>query len=193
MREFDNNGLRLAEYQAKLFEESISYFECSTKVFLRRFYYSDLLNTLDKNESSISLEVSEGLDSIELQFGSSNYGKVKWDPNVLFWIGYIYRYVSYTRDVETKFLMKLFKPEKIKDLYYTYHTQSNEWVVENLLTSKNLNESIFDKNYRLKQALKKIHKLQNELSIILNTLRIAPTYTENYFAYCTKALSIDLI
>ncbi len=43
----------------------------------RRFYYSDLLNTLDKNESSISLEVSEGLDSIELQFGSSNYGNVK--------------------------------------------------------------------------------------------------------------------
>lgn len=58
-----------------------------------------------------------------------------------------------------KFLMKLFKPEKLKDLYYTYHTQSNEWVVENLLTLKNLNESIFDKNYRLKQALKKIHKL----------------------------------
>lgn len=55
--------------------------------------------------------------------------------------------------------MKLFKPEKLKDLYYTYHTQSNEWVVENLLTLKNLNESIFDKNYRLKQALKKIHKL----------------------------------
>lgn len=31
--------------------------------------------------------------------------------------------------------------------------------VENLLTLKKLNESIFDKNYRLKQALKKIHKL----------------------------------
>ena len=39
MRELDTNGLRLCEYQGKLFEESASRFPCSTKVFLRRFYY----------------------------------------------------------------------------------------------------------------------------------------------------------
>ena len=48
MRNFDHNGLLLAEYQGKLFEESASRFPCSTKVFLRRFYYSKLLEKLDK-------------------------------------------------------------------------------------------------------------------------------------------------
>ena len=48
MRELDTNGLRLCEYQGKLFEESASRFPCSTKVFLRRFYYSKLLETLKK-------------------------------------------------------------------------------------------------------------------------------------------------
>lgn len=30
MREFDLNGLRLEEYQAKLFEQSVTYFNCSS-------------------------------------------------------------------------------------------------------------------------------------------------------------------
>ena len=51
MREFDLNGLRLAEYQAQLFEYSAEHLECSSAVFLRRFLHSDLLKILDLNES----------------------------------------------------------------------------------------------------------------------------------------------
>ena len=50
MKKFDLNGLRLAEYQGKLFEDSINRFECSSSVFIRRFLHSDLLKKLDKNE-----------------------------------------------------------------------------------------------------------------------------------------------
>ncbi len=50
MREFDTNGLRLAEYQGRLFELSRD-LDCSTAIFLRRFRNSDLLMKLDKNES----------------------------------------------------------------------------------------------------------------------------------------------
>ena len=58
MREFDLNGLRLAEYQAKLFERSTKLLDCSTAVFLRRFLHSDLLKLIDKNDSSrISLPI----------------------------------------------------------------------------------------------------------------------------------------
>ncbi|MCI1244520.1 MAG: hypothetical protein LKG11_00970 [Bacilli bacterium] len=157
MREFDANGLRLAEFQGRLFEKSADVFDCSTKVFLRRFFYSDLLKAIDKNDSVLlSLDPLEGLGEIESQFGKSDYGKTKWNPNVLFWIGYLYRYISYTRETETKFIMRLFPPDKLKDVYYAYHTQSNEWVVENLLSLAKVHESVFDKNFRLKEAIGRI-------------------------------------
>ena len=105
MRILDTNGLRLCEFQAKLFEASVDRFDCSTSIFFRRFYYSNLLAILDKNNSSLlSLDVSEGLDEIERQFGKSDYGNEKISKEILFWVGYMYRYISYTRNINTQFL-----------------------------------------------------------------------------------------
>ena len=119
MKKFDLNGLRLAEYQGKLFEDSINRFECSSSVFIRRFLHSDLLKKLDKNESSLlSLDVKEGLDNIENQFGVSKYGSVKASKEVMFWIGYMYRYISYTRETRTQFLFKIFNYKQMMKLYY---------------------------------------------------------------------------
>lgn len=98
MRDFDHNGLLLAEYQGKLFEKS-NELNCSTGVFMRRFLHSDLLKKLDTNKTSyLSLDVSEGLNSILEQFGDSDYGKEKYSKSALFWMGYMYRYISYTRE-----------------------------------------------------------------------------------------------
>ena len=111
-REFDHNGLLLAEYQAKIFEKSVSKFTCSSPIFLRRFVKSDLLNRLDENESSlIDMNVNMALQDIENQFGKSNYGKIKYSEEIMFWMGYIYRYISYTRDISTKIIFKYFKPK----------------------------------------------------------------------------------
>ena len=156
MRTLDTNGLRLCEFQAKLFEASVDRFDCSTSIFLRRFYYSNLLSILDKNNSSLlSLDVSEGLDEIEKQFGESDYGNEKISKEILFWVGYIYRYISYTRNINTQFLFKTFSYKKLFELYQVYHTQDPEWCVKSLLELYNLNENYFDSNYRLKQAMKK--------------------------------------
>ena len=157
MREFDLNGLRLAEYQAQLFEYSTEHLECSSAVFLRRFLHSDLLKILDLNESSrLSLDVKEGIEKIEEQYGPSKYGKIKFSKESLFWMGYFYRYLSYTRNIETPILFKIFDYNKINELYYTYHTQSMEWCVESILELYNLNENVFDKNWRLKEEMKKV-------------------------------------
>lgn len=156
MKKFDLNGLRLAEYQGKLFEDSINRFECSSSVFIRRFLHSDLLKKLDKNESSLlSLDVKEGLDNIEDQFGVSTYGSVKASKEVMFWIGYMYRYISYTRETRTQFLFKIFNYKQMMKLYYVYHTQDPEWCIKSLLELNKLDENIFDNNYRLKIAIKK--------------------------------------
>lgn len=154
MREMDHSGLLLAEYQGKLFEKS-SELSCSTGIFMRRFLYSDILEKLDTNTpSALSMDVNEGLRSITEQFGTSNYGKKKYSKSALFWIGYMYRYISYTRDVSTKYLMNLFSYEKMNELYYTYHTQDPEWCVRSLLEVHGLTEEALDKNARLKKIIK---------------------------------------
>lgn len=160
MRKFDNNGLRLAEYQGKLFEESHDFFECSTSIFMRRFLYSDLLRKMDKNDSSLLLlDPIFGLESIKEQFGESSYGKIKQNKEALFWVGYLYRYISYTRNVSTRFLMKTFDYKKLFELYYVYHTQDLEWCVENILELYGYNENLFDPNWRFKEILRKNNEL----------------------------------
>lgn len=155
MKEFDHNGLLLAEYQGKLFERSYGS-NCSTGIFLRRFLYSDLLKELDNgNPAVMSLDVEEGMDSISEQFGDSVYGKEKYSPAALFWIGYMYRYISYTREQSTKFVMRLFPYTQMNDVYYTYHTQDPEWCIRNLLELNGLTENEFDNNYRLKQIIRR--------------------------------------
>lgn len=158
MREFDHNGLLLAEYQGKLFEKS-SELNCSTGIFMRRFLHSNLLIELDANNSAtLCLDENEGINSILEQFGDSNYGKLKYSKNSLFWIGYMYRYISYTREQSTKFIMKIFNYKQMNDVYYSFHTQDPEWCIKGLLEINGLSEKIFDKNFRLKQIIKEKDK-----------------------------------
>ena len=153
MREFDHDGLLLAEYQGKLFEKSAE-LGCSTAVFLRRFLHSDLVKKMDMNDAvSLSLDVNEGILSIQNQFGDSDYGKTKYSKSALFWIGYIYRYLSYTRGVTTKFVMNLFPYKQLNDVYYSFHTQDPEWCVNSLLEMNNLSEEVFNNNLRLKKIM----------------------------------------
>lgn len=154
MKAFDHKGLLLAEHQGKLFEKSAE-LDCSTAVFLRRFFHSDYLKKLDQNEvASLSLDVNEAIASIENQFGASTYGKTKFAKSALFWIGYMYRYISYTRQVSTKFVMRLFPYQQLNDVYYSFHTQDSEWCVRSLLEMNGKSEDIFNPNKRLETVMR---------------------------------------
>lgn len=161
MRDFDHNGLLLAEYQGKLFEKSAE-LDCSTGIFIRRYLHSDLLEEQDKNNPAlVSLSVAEGIDSITRQFGPTDYGKIKFSREALFWIGYMYRYISYTRGESTNFVAKLFSYKQMNDLYFSYHTQDPEWCIRSLLELNGLTEDVFDKNLRLKEIMRKRNYLQS--------------------------------
>ena len=155
MKKFDHEGLLLCEYQGKLFEKSYD-LECSSAIFMRRFLHSNLLKKLDENNTSLlSLDADEGIRDISEQFGESDYGKIKYSKSALFWIGYMYRYISYTREETTKFVMKLFGYKQMNELYFTYHTQDPERCIQNLLELNGLTEDVFDRNYRLKEIMRK--------------------------------------
>lgn len=154
MKNFDHNGLLLAEYQGKLFEKSTE-LDCSTGIFLRRFLHSDLLEKLDTNQPSlVSLDVNDGINSILEQFGNTDYGKEKYSGSSMFWMGYMYRYISYTREIRTRFLMELLDYRQMNDVYYSFHTQDPEWCIQSLLEINHLTERVFDNNYRLKKIIR---------------------------------------
>ena len=154
MKKFDQTGLLLAEYQGKLFEASEK-LSCSSPIFIRRFLHSELLESLDKNDASlVTLDVTEGIRSIMNQFGDSKYGKEKYSKGSLFWMGYMYRYIAYTREQSTKYIMQLFKHKQMDSVYYSYHTQDPEWCVKSLLDLNNISEDFFDNNRRLKEIIK---------------------------------------
>ena len=153
MKEFDHEGLLLAEYQGKLFEKSTE-LKCSTPVFPRRFLHSDFLKKMDKNDvTSLTLDVNEGILNIENQFGESDYGKIRFSKSAMFWIGYMYRYLSYTRGATTKFLMNLFPYTQLNDVYFSFHTQDPEWCTQNLLEMNGQSEDVFNNNLRLKKVI----------------------------------------
>ena len=114
-----------------------------------------MVRELDKGYSAlVSLDVNEGMQSIIDQFGYTSYGKDKYSKSALFWMGYMYRYISYTREQATSFVMNLFKHKQMNEVFYVYHTQDPEWCIKSLLDINNLDENIFDNNYRLKMIIK---------------------------------------
>ena len=71
----------------------------------------------------------------------------------------MYRYISYTRDISTKKLLTVFEPKEVIKYYYVFHTQSEEWVIQELLELKGLDESFFDKNASIKKKLFERYKM----------------------------------
>lgn len=161
MREFDHNGRLLAKYQAKIFEKSIGECGCSSPIFLRRFKQSQVASKIDLSKSSLlTLEPVVALRLINEEFKENDYGQIKYQADEMFWMGYIYRYICYTRDCSTRFIFNLIPPNELKRMYYVYHTQSEEYVVRSILEIKNLDEDIFDKNKRVKSFLLKLRSFK---------------------------------
>ena len=96
MREMDNYGLKLCKFQAEVFQKSIDEMDCSSRIFVRRFMLSDLAKRMDKDGFLFdAIDVIDALREINSQFGTSDYGTVKYRKEELYWTGYIYRYWSY--------------------------------------------------------------------------------------------------
>ena len=111
----------------------------------------------------IPYTIDEALDSIEKEGGKTEYGSVKYDNDAMFWMGYMYRYIAFTRETATNLLFDLFSPELLNKAYEAFHTQDVEWCVRSLLEMKGFCENIFDPNWRLLQAIKK-HRQKTKIN-----------------------------
>lgn len=154
MKKMDQNSLLCAQYQARIFEGSLTRFSCSSKVFLRRFINSDYAkDVLDRNENWIlSFRLEDCYLAIEEQYGQSSYGKQRYGAEELYWLGYITRCLCYMLGISTKMANDYFPFAEIISHYEAYHTQSVAWVISSLMQEKGLTEEDFDPYARFKKA-----------------------------------------
>lgn len=152
MRDMDKDGLILCELQAKAFELSATYMTCSSRIFIRRYMNSNVVKTLDNGEILQSnLDEKDILAQINEEYGVSEYGKIKYQKNELYWIGYIYRYYTYVHDISSKKAYKEVKPDELKNLFLPYHTLSPMQAIERIIESKdaNIDETELERQYRV--------------------------------------------
>jgi len=141
MRDMDSYGLKLCEFQAKLFEKSIDKTECSSPIFLRRYMNSDLAMRMDKEGFLFeSIDDNGAFLEIESEFGKSTYGKKKYGVDEMYWMGYIYRYWAYIKNISSKRLYHIIGPEEMKKLYFPYHSLDPKKAIERIEEAKGLND-----------------------------------------------------
>lgn len=139
MKKIDKDGLLLCELQAKTFEMSIDATKVSSEIFIRRFMNSQISKSIDSCEIlQTNMQAKDILERIEEQYGKSNYGSKRYTKNELYWIGYIYRYFSYTYEKSSVQIYKIVKPKELRALFLPYHTLDSSQAIERILEAKNL-------------------------------------------------------
>jgi len=158
MKKIDKDGLSLCNLQGNLFVYSVENTLCSSEIFMRRFMTSDISKEFDSlSILDDSLTIKEIINEIDEEYGKTSYGKVKYEKEVMFWIGYIYRYFAYTYDLSSKYVYKLIKPKELNELYYVYHTFDPSVAIERILEEKKLSFEIDNQNKRLLKMLRIMH------------------------------------
>ena len=151
MKDFDEYGLKLCQYQGKLFSMSTEEVKCSSPIFLRRFMYSKAAKRMDGEGFLLEMTGQQDLmEEITTEFGESNYGQTKYKKEELYWMGYIYRYWCYVYEIASKKLYKMMKPEELRKLYYPYHSLDPSQAIERIMEAKKLREEDYtEKGVRL--------------------------------------------
>ena len=136
MKSMDSYGLKICAFQAALFERSVYELDCSSKIFIRRFMYSELASRIDSDGYYFDATgIEDAFDELEQQYGATRYGQQKYGAEEMHWMGYIYRYWAYTYEKSSKHLFKYIKPEKLRSLYYPYHSLDPAQAIERILES----------------------------------------------------------
>lgn len=138
-REMDQLGLLLCDVQGKIFEQSVTSEECSSNIFIRRFMNSKFVSRMDNltfiNES---MTIEEIFEEIDMEYGKTSYGKIKFSINEMYWIGYIYRYLCYVYQIDSKNAYKIIKGTEFRYLFFAYHSLDPMNAIDRILEAKSI-------------------------------------------------------
>lgn len=160
MKKVDKDGLLLCDLQGRAFELSVDKTSVSSEIFIRRFMNSRMVKMIDSNDIlQLNMQPKDMIQLIEEEYGRSTYGSLKYSKNELYWIGYLYRYFSYTYELSALRVYKIIKPKELRGLFLAYHTLSPEQAIERILEAKGM---ILKETNDLNMQYEIFKKIRNE-------------------------------
>ena len=143
-----NNKLfyKAAEYQGELFKKSVSRFKCSSYYFMWRILTGKTIIFLDNDPTSFStLNNDYVLDLLLYEYPSVNEKEgEKINQKILYWIGFMYRFLCGTYNYTSSYAFKMIKPSEMVELYNSLHTQSPEYAADFIKTTYDNIDKEFD-------------------------------------------------
>ena len=159
MRKINKDGLLLCELQAKTFEISIDMTSTSSEIFIRRFMNSQVAKIIDNGAVlETNMQSKDILDRVEEQYGTSEYGSVKYTHNEMYWIGYLYRYFSFTYDLSSMKVYKIVKPKELRGSFLPYHTMDPAQAIQRILEAKGM---LLDDEAEVKRQYEIFRRIRN--------------------------------
>lgn len=141
MKEIDTIGLKQAEFLGSIFEKTFSLSKLSSANFIRKFMFSDYELLFSKNSIMFEIRTEEQIIKEIDNTTIDNRKGIKYNPDSLFWIGYIYAYWSYTYSKRINEIYRWFKPEELNKLYFAYHTFDPAFAISRMMEAKGLKEN----------------------------------------------------
>lgn len=121
--------LQIVHIQARLFENA-SYLP--GKEFATSFMKSDIARNLDKKYNSLQYCGEEYLLEAFMEDVGIHTDGTRYPSEVMFWMGYIYRYWHYLTGESSREIVRQAPPELVKQTYAGLHTIDPSLAVERL-------------------------------------------------------------
>ena len=122
--------LKLCDIQGRLFERSTNY---ASEGFIRDFMNSDVAEHLDSPYNKLQWMGEEYLlDELADEKKLSTEGE-KYNPEVLYWIGYLYRYWACSRNEKSRKIYRQAPAKTMKRNYMAFHTFDPDLAIDDLI------------------------------------------------------------
>ena len=126
----DSIQLKLCDIQGRLFERSTAY---ASEEFIRDFMNSEAAEHLDSPYNKLQWMGEEYLlDELKDEKKLRVEGE-KYAPDVLYWIGYLYRYWSISRGEKSRKIYRQAPAKTMKRNYMAFHTLDPEVAISDLI------------------------------------------------------------
>ena len=130
MKTVDSIRLKLCDIQGRMFERSTAY---ASEDFIRDFMNSEVAEHLDSPYNKLQWMGEEYLmDELKDEKKLDTDGE-KYSPEVLYWIGYLYRYWACTRGEKSKRIYRQAPAKTMKRNYMAFHTFDPEVAIDDLI------------------------------------------------------------
>lgn len=116
----------------------------------------------NENILQMNMLLKDIVKQVQEEYKELNQGSVKYTKNEMYWIGYLYRYFSYTHELSSIRVYKIVKPKELRGLFLPYHTLSPEQAIERILEAKGIllnqdNANELNRHFKIYQKIRSNH------------------------------------